>query len=68
MIKVNPEYLVDKDKKAKAIVIPISEWEKILEDLEELDDIRAYDIAKSENDESIDFETAVKQIKKGKVS
>ncbi|MFP4459781.1 MAG: hypothetical protein ACLFSQ_09365 [Candidatus Zixiibacteriota bacterium] len=68
MLKVHPEYLIDKEKKAKAIVLPISEWEQILEELEELDDIRAYDKAKSKNDESIDFETAVRAIKDGKIS
>ena len=68
MQKIHPEYLIDKDKKAKAVVIPIAEWEKIIEDLEELDDIRAYDKAKSKDEESIDFETAIREIEEGKVS
>ncbi len=49
-------------------MLPISEWEQILEELEELDDIRAYDKAKSNNEKSIDFETAISQIKEGKVT
>jgi PHD/YefM family antitoxin component YafN of YafNO toxin-antitoxin module len=38
---------VDENKQCKAVLLPSEEWEKILEELEELDDIRAYDEAKS---------------------
>lgn len=65
MIKVHPEYVVDKDKQPKAVLLPLSEWQNILEELEELDDIRAYDQAKSYSQESIPFEQAIKEIRKG---
>ena len=36
--------------------------------MEELEDIRAYDLAKSESDEIIPVEEAVKEIRDGKVN
>jgi DNA-binding XRE family transcriptional regulator len=35
----------------KAVVIPVDVWERILEELEELDDIRAYEEAEVESDQ-----------------
>ena len=63
MINLNPEFIIDKNKQKKAVVISVNEWEKILSEIEELEDIRAYDAAKSDkNDEIILFEQAVKEI------
>jgi hypothetical protein len=39
-ILLNPQYVVDKEKNRKAVILTIDEWERIVEDLEELDDIR----------------------------
>lgn len=65
MIGFDWQYLVDKDGNRKAVVVPISYWEQIVEALEELDDIRAYDAAKRETSEAIPFEQAVSEIDKG---
>ena len=46
----------DENGNKKAIVIPISVWNKIQEELEELEDIRAYDEAKSKPSNPIPFE------------
>ena len=62
MKTVHPQYIVDENKKEKAVVLSINEWEVILDELEELDDIRAYDSVKRKNDEVIPFEEAVKEI------
>lgn len=43
--------------------MPIAEWEQILEDLVELDDIRSYDAATKEPDESVPFEQGVREIR-----
>ncbi|GJL76739.1 MAG TPA: hypothetical protein PKM20_11545 [Nitrosomonas sp.] len=68
MIKVHPEYIVDENLNKKSVVLPYAEWKNIIEEMEELDDIRAYDQAKNETeDETIAFEQAVKEIKSGKV-
>ncbi|MDP2896986.1 MAG: hypothetical protein Q8Q12_10590 [bacterium] len=65
MRPINPQYVVDENDNKKAVVLPLSEWEQILSDLEELDDIRAYDQAKSTPDEAIPFDQAVREIRNG---
>jgi hypothetical protein len=57
------KYVVDKDGNRIGVVIDIDEYKRILEDLEELEAIRAYDAAKSTDDEAIPFEQAVDEIK-----
>jgi len=68
MIKLHPEYIVDENLNRKSVVLPYAEWKSIVEEMEELDDIRAYDRAKNETeDETVPFEQAVKEIENGKV-
>jgi hypothetical protein len=57
------KYVVDKDGKRVGVVLEIDEYKRILEDLEELEAIRAYDAAKSTDDDAIPFEQAVDEIK-----
>ncbi len=61
-VMLNPQYVVDKDQNPKAVLLTISEWEHIVEELEELDDIRAYDAAKAAPQDTIPFEQAVREI------
>ena len=61
-VMLNPQYVIDKENKPKAVLLTMSEWEQIVEDLEELDDIRAYDAAKSGPQDTIPFEQAVREI------
>ena len=68
MITIHEDYIVDEDGKKKAVVVPVAEWEQILDALEELDDIRAYDEAKSDPSEPIPFERAVYEIREGESS
>ena len=56
MIKLHQEYLIDQKGKKKAVVAPVAEWEKIRQALEELDDIRAYDKAKSNPSDPVLFD------------
>jgi len=65
MLTVHPEYVVDEKQQRKAVILPVAEWEKIVEDLEELDDIRAYDQAKSGPQDTVPFEQAVREIEEG---
>ena len=55
--------MVDRDGNRIGVVLDIEAYEKILEDLEELESIRAYDAAKSADDEAIPFEQAIDEIK-----
>ena len=65
MLTVHPEYLVDAAQTRKAILISVTEWEQIIEELEELDDIREYNAAKSNSDEVIPFTQAMYEIETG---
>jgi hypothetical protein len=65
MIRFSEQYLVDEEGNRKAVLVPISAWQQILEALEELDDIRAYDEAKQEPSEIVPFEEAVSDMSKG---
>lgn len=67
MISVHEEYLVDEAGNRKAVVLPLAAWQQIKEELEELDDIRAYDEAKAQPSEPVPFEQAMREIRKGKI-
>jgi len=65
MFALHPEYVVDAQNQKKAVVLPILEWKQLMEELEELDDVRAYDKAKSQPSEPVEFEEAVRRIQAG---
>lgn len=44
------------------MILDIAEYEKLIEEAEELEAIRAYDAAKASGDETISFEQAVADI------
>ncbi len=62
MVTVHPDYVVDENQNRKSVILSLEEWEQILEELEELDDIRAYDEAKSGPQDAVPFEQAVREI------
>jgi len=64
MLTIHPEFVVDNDQKKKAVIIPLHEWEKILDDMEELEDIRSYDKIKKNKSDPIPFSKAVSAITK----
>jgi hypothetical protein len=56
------QYITDTKGKKTGVILSIRDYEKILEDLEELEDIKAYDRAKSRISEPIPFDQALKEI------
>ena len=64
MLTIHPEVVIGRDRKPRAVLLPYSEWNKVLADMEELDDIRAYDRAKARGDDAIPFEKAIRDLKK----
>ncbi len=62
MPTVNEGYVVDENGARVAVILPVEEYRKLMEDLEELESIRAYDAAKSSGDEAIPFDQAVREI------
>lgn len=59
-------FLVDEEGHRVGVLLDIEEYQRILEDLEELASIRAYDAAKASGDEAIPFEQALQEIKKSR--
>jgi PHD/YefM family antitoxin component YafN of YafNO toxin-antitoxin module len=45
---VEARYIVDANGKRVSVILPVEEYERLIEALEELEDIRAYDEAKAE--------------------
>ena len=62
MITFKEHYVVDESGNRVAVLLDISEYCKLLEELEELESIRAYDAAKASGDQAIAFEQAVTEI------
>lgn len=69
---MDARYVVDEDGERVEVILKVEDFERMLEELEELDDIRAYDRAKAEiergGDEAIPLEQAMREIKEGKVT
>jgi hypothetical protein len=63
MVTLHPEYVVDEKQHRKAVLLPVAEWVQIVAELDELDDIRAYDAAKERPGEKLQFEQAVREIR-----
>ncbi len=62
MLTVTPQYITDSAGKKISVVLSIKEFKAIMEELEELKDIRLYDEAKKSNEPSIPISDAFKMI------
>ncbi|MBM4059396.1 MAG: hypothetical protein FJ275_14350 [Planctomycetes bacterium] len=60
---VNPRFLVDARQTPIDVVVTIEEWRSIVEELEELEDIRAYDAAVAEKQKSTPLERVAAEIR-----
>ncbi len=65
MISVHPQYIKDANGKKSLVVLPAKEFDIIMEELEELEDVKLYDEAQNEDTgERILFSDYVKSRKK----
>lgn len=62
MATARERYVVDEKGRRVGVILDIEEYEKLLEEAEELEAIHAYDDAKASGDEAIPFEQALKEI------
>ena len=60
------QFVVDDNGKKKAVILDIAEYQKLIEEAEELEAIRAYDAAKTADDEAIPFEQAITEIERNR--
>ncbi|MEO8854955.1 MAG: hypothetical protein ABI359_14315 [Ginsengibacter sp.] len=62
-LTINPQFVKDEDGHDLGVFLTKSEFDKVLEELEDYEDIKAYDKAKSlTGEEFIPFGQAVKEI------
>ncbi len=61
-LKIKERYIVDEDGCRVGVLLGIEDYQRLLEELEELECIRAYDAAKASKDEVIPFEQAIAEI------
>lgn len=62
MVNVTPQYITDDTGKKLSVIIPIADFESIMEELDELEDIRLYDEAKAANEPSMPAADAFRMI------
>lgn len=62
MLAIHPEYVVDEKQHRKSVILPLSDWERVVDELEELSDIKAYDKAKADHQDALPFADAVHEI------
>lgn len=60
---LHPQYITDPKGKKQAVVLPIKEYNLLLEELDELHDIKLYDAVKAKNEASEPFELYLKKRK-----
>ena len=66
MISIKERYVIDGKGNKTGVILDIREYKKILEELEELDSLRAYDSAKASGDEVLPFEQAITEIERNR--
>jgi len=62
MILFKERYVTDENGNRVAVLLDMEDYRKLLEDLEILESIRAYDAAKGSGDRPIPFEGAIAEI------
>lgn len=56
--------MVDGDGRRVAVVLDVTVYKKLLEDVEDLETLRAYDRAKASEDEVLPLEKAISEIER----
>ena len=65
-MKEPTQFLTNEKGEKTAVVISIEEYQRLLEELEELEDIRAYDEAKASGETPVPFDEAVARIERNR--
>ena len=68
MLTVNPHYITDKKGKKISVVLPIKDFNALMEELGELEDIRLYDESVNSGEKPIPTEEAFKKIEEKRKS
>jgi len=66
MIRLKERYVVDEKGERVGVLLDMDDFRRVLEELEELESIRAYDAAKVSGDEALPFEQAVVEVERNR--
>ncbi|HEV2832090.1 MAG TPA: hypothetical protein VGW31_08920 [Hanamia sp.] len=64
---MTPQFLIDAKGKKTGVFLSMKDYKKLMEELEELDDIKAYDKAKKKNEKTIPLRDAIRLRKEEKL-
>ena len=62
MRKIKEKYVVDEKGARVGVLLDVKDYQKLLEEVEELESIRGFDAAKASGDEAIPLEEALAEI------
>ena len=65
MTSIAKQYVVDEKGDRVGVLLSVEDYQKLLDELEELESLRAYDAAKATGEEAIPCEQAIAEIEKG---
>lgn len=63
---INTQFITDKNGNKISVVLPIKDFNAIMEELEELEDIKLYDAVKESSSPSYPIDEAFKKIEKNR--
>lgn len=66
MVPFKERYVIDENGNRVAVMLAMEDYQKLLEELDLLESIRAYDVAKASGDEAIPFEEAIAEIERNR--
>jgi hypothetical protein len=62
LLTIHPNFITDAKGKKISVILPIKEYQSMIEDLEDLEDVRLYDEAKADKTPTISADKAFKTI------
>ena len=57
-----PQYITNTNGKKTAVILQIKDYERLIEELEDIEDVKLYDAVKSKNELSVSFDVAFKKL------
>lgn len=66
MVTTQEQYLTDREGKRVGVVLDLEQFQRIIEELEDLEDIRAYDAAMASGEEVVPSDQAIAEIEQSR--
>jgi hypothetical protein len=66
MITLEPQFIIDSEGNKISVILPIKDYRALIEELEDLEDVRLYDEAKNSDEPSILMDEAFRMIEQNR--